>query len=245
MNLTTTIKKYLFAILICTVTSVMISCNNSEVKEESINYVKGVYLCPMNCKNSQSDQPGQCPVCKMDLVKEIEVEEITEKLEHSTESIFKLEAKWLDQNNEEHQLSDYSGKLILTTMIFTRCDYACPNLIGDLQNIVDDLSPKAKEVTSFVLVTMDPDNDTPEKMSEFASDFDLPSTDWHFLTGNKDDIYQYSKLLGIGYKRFENGMYGHSNILSLINESGEIVYQIEGIHANREELVELMNKLAN
>ena len=27
------------------------------------------YVCPMNCENSASDEPGQCPVCGMDLVK--------------------------------------------------------------------------------------------------------------------------------------------------------------------------------
>lgn len=26
------------------------------------------YVCPMHCKGSGSDQPGKCPVCKMDYV---------------------------------------------------------------------------------------------------------------------------------------------------------------------------------
>ncbi len=27
------------------------------------------YICPMKCEGSASDQPGKCPVCGMDLVK--------------------------------------------------------------------------------------------------------------------------------------------------------------------------------
>ena len=87
MFLTINIKKYLFAFSITICTLFVVSCNSdstSKVEEgESVNYVKGVYLCPMDCENSKSDQPGKCPVCNMDLVKEIEVEEITADLEHS------------------------------------------------------------------------------------------------------------------------------------------------------------------
>ena len=243
MFLTTIIKKTLAIISIVSFTLLIHSCSNNS-EEKSISYAKGTYLCPMNCENSKSDHPGRCPVCKMELVKEIEVEEMNTNLEHTTTSVYKLDATWIDQNKNKHQLADYSGKLILTTMIFTKCDYACPNLRGDLQNIEDDLTSEAKEATNYLLISMDPDNDTPEKLSEFSADYELDSKKWHFLTGDKDDIYQYSKLLGIGYKRFENGMYGHSNILSLLNESGEIIYQLEGIHTNRKELVQLMNELS-
>lgn len=221
-----------------------VSCKNEESKVSS-EVVEATYLCPMDCENSKSNKPGSCPVCKMLLVKEIEVEEMKSNNEHSKESVFKLDAVWTDQNNEKHQLLDYQGKLHLTTMIFTRCDYACPNLIVDLQNIEDALSPKAKNNLAYVLVTMDPENDTPAILNKYAAKFELNDDKWSFLTGKKDDIYQYSKLLGIGYKKFENGMYGHANIISLLNGSGEIVYQIEGIHSNRTELVKLINTLSN
>ncbi|MCB9426499.1 MAG: SCO family protein [Flavobacteriales bacterium] len=219
------------------------SCKK-EKKDSTLEIVKGSYVCPMNCPKSKKDQPGDCHVCKMQLVKEVEVEEMKTKKEHSTTSVYKLDAEWIDQNNKKHQLSDYKGKLQLTTMIFTNCDYACPNLIGDLQNIEDALSPEAKSNLNYLLVTIDPENDTPEKLNKYANQFELDSEKWTFLTGSTDNTYQYSKLLGIGYKKFENGMYGHSNILSLLNKDGEIVYQIEGIHADRTEIVKIIENLS-
>jgi len=81
-------------------------------------------------------------------------------------------------------------------------------------------------------------------LHQYASKFELNNEKWHFLTGSKDDTYIYSKLLGIGYKKFENGLYGHSNIISLLSDSGEIIYQMEGIHANRNEIVKLINNLS-
>lgn len=58
----------------------LVSCNNSENKSES-NQEQSVetdmsgpeytsaYVCPMHCESSGSDQPGKCPVCGMNYVK--------------------------------------------------------------------------------------------------------------------------------------------------------------------------------
>jgi len=236
-------KNYIIYFIVASSFSFSLTSCNGGRGDVSVEPVKGVYLCPMNCEGSKSDKPGSCPVCKMLLVKEIEVLEMLSDKKHSDKSVFNLDAFWVDQNNEEHQLADYRGKLYLTTMIFTNCDYACPNLLSDLQNIEDNLTEKAKKNIGYLLVTMDPDNDTPEKLNKYAENFDLDENMWKFLRGDKDATYQYSKLLGIGYKKFENGMYGHSNILSLLNESGEIIYQIEGIHVDNSELISIINSL--
>src|SRR4029079_9975605 len=39
-----------------------------EIAEQVINTTHA-YICPMNCENSASNEPGQCKVCGMDLVK--------------------------------------------------------------------------------------------------------------------------------------------------------------------------------
>ena len=43
--------------------------NDAEVKEEMNNkLIAGLYQCPMDCENGKTyEEPGQCPVCKMDL----------------------------------------------------------------------------------------------------------------------------------------------------------------------------------
>ena len=34
---------------------------------DAVPTATAAYICPMNCEGSASDQPGQCPVCHMDL----------------------------------------------------------------------------------------------------------------------------------------------------------------------------------
>ena len=55
----------------------MVKENDAEVKEEMNNkLIAGLYQCPMDCENGKTyEEPGKCPVCKMDLkLKETEGE---------------------------------------------------------------------------------------------------------------------------------------------------------------------------
>jgi len=47
------------------------SCGSGEGDKASQGETaeKAEYVCPMKCEGSDSSEPGKCPVCKMDLVK--------------------------------------------------------------------------------------------------------------------------------------------------------------------------------
>ncbi len=44
------------------------SSNTSKTEQQGKEYTSA-YTCPMHCKDSGSDEAGQCPVCGMDYVK--------------------------------------------------------------------------------------------------------------------------------------------------------------------------------
>ena len=80
-------KSIVFALLL-TFTMGLLACNNQSkettVEEtETIEHVDKTgkeytseYICPMHCKGSGSDSPGECPVCGMDYV-------LNEEMDHS------------------------------------------------------------------------------------------------------------------------------------------------------------------
>ncbi len=201
------------------------------------------YVCPMSCKGSESSQPGKCPVCHMLLVKSIEVEEMDTVGNYSDQSIYSDEYVWTNQKNQPVKLSKSKGKYQLVSTIFTHCEYACPNLISDMLNIDDDIKEEKRAQLNFILISIDPERDTPERLSAYANDMNLDNNRWALLHGEVKAIDAIVSNLGVSYKRFENGAFGHSNVLSLLNPKGEIIYQLQGIHANREELVALINQL--
>ena len=59
--------KMIFMAFALTVAGVALSsCGGNEAVDKSGKEYTSAYICPMHCDGSGSDQPGKCPVCKMD-----------------------------------------------------------------------------------------------------------------------------------------------------------------------------------
>lgn len=223
---------------------ILVSC--SEIKDSSVQNA-ATFVCPNNHSDTSYSLPGSCSVCQKQLVKQLDMVKasVDAEKELSANSVLRMGRVWVDQNRDSVQLKDFLGKYILTTMVFTGCEYACPNIIGDIKAIEEQLDTAERNNLNVVLVTFDYEKDTPEVLREYASQpgFGLDQSRWKFLYGNKDNIFHYSTYLGITYKRFESGAYGHSNSILLLNKKGEIVYQLDGIHTDNKELVTVLKRM--
>src|SRR5690606_33469815 len=130
--------------------------------------------------------------------------------EFSDESIYQLESEWTNQSGKKVELKDFNGKPVVFTMFFASCNYACPILVYDMKKIESKLSPEELKDYQFVLVTIDPDKDTPEALNEFAKKFNLDLNRWSLLTGDKDDILELAAVLGFKFKKEADGQFSHS-----------------------------------
>lgn len=201
------------------------------------------YVCPMRCPGSGADEPGICPVCKMLIVRSVEVADFDpENARHTKGSVYNLNANWLTQDGDQIQLEDLSDNYQMVCMIFTRCPQACPDLIGDMLSIDEALEVETKEKLNYLLVTIDPDNDTPERLTKFANVHNLDTDRWTLLQGEKDKILELSNLLGVEYKQYENGSFGHTNYLILLDRRGQIIYRLHGIHVPHDDMVDFMHE---
>lgn len=247
--------RFHYAFLVLLVTG-LVSCQQSsghvhveeqvpvdESAEPPVEVVETEYVCPMRCDGSGKDDPGTCNVCKMLLVRSVEVEDFDpENSKYAQGSVYNLEANWLTQSGESVELADLSDNYQLVCMIFTACPEACPNLVGDMANIDAALEPEVKENVNYLLVTIDPDRDDPERLTNFAGVHNLDTSRWTLLQGEKDKILELSNMLGVEYKQYENGSFGHTNYLTLLNRKGEIIYRLHGIHMPNEEMLDFMHK---
>ena len=205
------------------------ACKNDTTKtsDETV-----LYECPMHCEGDKTyDQPGNCPVCKMDL-KEVEVKEKSSANEISDLSIFNLTSTWTNQNGENLQFVDLKGEVLVTVMIYTSCKAACPRLVADMRNIEDRLSKKTKENIKMVLVSIDPNTDTPERLKEFAKENVMDKEPWLFLRSSEDNTREFAAVVAVNYKKISPIDFSHSNIISVFNDQGEMVFQQEGLGVN-------------
>jgi len=161
----------------------------------------------------------------------------------SDESIYLHDATWTDQNGKPVQLSSFSGKPVLISMIFTRCGYACPRIVHDMKAIGEKLDKEVGEKVQFVLVSIDPNHDTPEMLRLFARAHGLDSDRWTLLRGEETDIRVLAAMLGVRYKKDPNELYSHTNLVTLLDEKGEIVHRQKGLNVPPDETVSVMNTL--
>ena len=219
-------------------------------KNESSNKMNGdlaVYQCPMACEGEKTYAVlGSCPVCKMDLkAVATKSSKTLNEGEISDESIFNLTSKWNTEEGETIQLEDLKGKTLVMVMIYTTCKAACPRLVADMRNIEAQIHKKNLKDLSFVLVSIDPETDTPERLKAFAIENYMDDEQWTFLQGTKSNVREFANVLAVKYKQITPMDFSHSNIISVFNSRGELKHQQEGLGVDNKETIQTILDLTN
>ena len=87
----------------------------------------------------------------------------------------------VDQNNTAVNLSQFEGKIVVMTFVFTNCPDICPAVTYQMKKLSEELGDAYEESVVFLSVTVDPKRDTPEELAAFASSY---NANWQFLTVN-------------------------------------------------------------
>ncbi|HHG84628.1 MAG TPA: SCO family protein [Bacteroidetes bacterium] len=197
----------------------------------------------MKCEGEKTyTEPGICPVCEMHLQPiEASVRIEADKDEIAAESIFNLTSKWNTQNNKTIELKDLKGEVLVIVMIYTSCKAACPRLVADMRNIHEKVNnPDVK----YVLVSIDPETDTPERLKAFAIENEMDNEQWVFLQGTVDDVREFSNVLSMKYKQISPIDFSHSNIISVFGKGGVLQFQQEGLGVDNAATVAKIKELA-
>ena len=96
--------------------------------------------------------------------------------------------EFTERSGENVSKKDLLGQPWVVGFVFTRCAGPCPRVTGQMKKLVDDMG-EAK--FRLVTMTVDPDYDTPEVLTRYATFFDAPQEKWLFLTGEKEKLYRY------------------------------------------------------
>jgi cytochrome oxidase Cu insertion factor (SCO1/SenC/PrrC family) len=132
-----------------------------------------------------------------------------------------------DQQGREVSRSDLLGKVWVASFIFTRCATLCPQVCASMAQLQEETD--AETGVMFVSFSVDPDNDTPLVLKQYAARFGADSSRWIFLTGAREKIYELIQrgfLLGVqqneGAARTPGNEVTHSSRLVLVDRRGHI-----------------------
>lgn len=161
----------------------------------------------------------------------------------TAESLFWLDGTWTDQKGNQVRLSDFEGRPVVMSMIFTNCGYACPMIVRDMKRIGAQLPEHQVQDVQYLLVTLDPDRDTPEMMQKFATAHRLDDGQWTLLRGSKSQVRMLAAALGIRYRQESDGQFAHSNLVTILDTAGEIAHQQRGLEQDGESSAKVISDL--
>ena len=230
-------KKYKVIVIVLMLLTAFVACKKEATTTKNNKEV--AYQCPMKCEGEKTfTTQGSCAVCKMDLKP---LSEVVSKKEISTEiseeSIFNLDSKWHTEEGKTIVLEDLKGKTLVMVMIYTTCKAACPRLVADMRNIEKQVPKKYNKDLQYVLISIDPETDTPTKLKAFAKENFMDDAHWTFLQGTKSSVREFANVLAVKYKQISPLDFSHSNIISVFNPQGELVHQQEGLGVDNKETI--------
>ena len=152
-------------------------------------------------------------------------------------SIYNLPSTWTTQDGEDIQLEELRGKTLVMVMVYTSCKAACPRLVADMRNIEKQLPEEDLDKVRFIMVSIDPATDTPERLKAFSRENLMEEDHWMFLRGTEEATREFATVLAVSYKKISPIDFSHSNIISVFNENGVLVHQREGLGVDNEETV--------
>jgi cytochrome oxidase Cu insertion factor (SCO1/SenC/PrrC family) len=97
------------------------------------------------------------------------------------------EDKWLkeyeltERSGKKRGSEDLAGQIHLVSFFFASCPASCRT---QNQHFADLEREFGKQGVKFVAITCDPENDTPERLREYAQLYNAPEDSWYFLTGD-------------------------------------------------------------
>lgn len=160
-------------------------------------------------------------------------------------SIYNLPTTWTTQDGQDIQLQDLEGDVLVMVMIYTSCTAACPRLVADMRNIEKALPEDVKEEVKMIFVSIDPETDTPKRLKTFAKENLLDKEPWLFLRSSEENTREFAAVLAVNYKQITPIDFSHSNIISVFNRKGEMVFQQEGLGVNSDNTIKSIIKTAN
>lgn len=156
------------------------------------------------------------------------------------ESLFQLPDTFRNQDNQPVVLSDFKGKPMVVSMIFTHCAFVCPRLTADIRQLEQSMGEEANKV-NFVLITFDVERDTPERLKQYAKDQNLDQN-FTLLHGSESAVRSMGVLLDIQFEKDEDGNFAHSNIVTVLDPYGIVRYRKEGLGQDHTQTVKEVEK---
>lgn len=154
------------------------------------------------------------------------------------------DAPLVNQEGRRISLSDFKGRTLVLTFIYTRCNVQtmCPMATRRLQE-VQAVARRRNLDVHFLVVSFDPE-DRPDMLLDYARRHDVDLSNWDFATGSPEVVGPLARTLNTYYRRTAGAVFEHNIVVSLVDARGILRDDFFGADWDPEELVRALSALS-
>jgi len=151
----------------------------------------------------------------------------------------------LDRREQPVRLTDWRGKPLLVSFIYTGCFKVCPTTTQSLSVAVNQLAEQfGADRFNVVSVGFNQPFDSPTAMRAFAAQMGIEASNWDFLSPTSGAVEALLSDFGFRYVETPAGI-DHVLTVSVLDAQGRIYAQVYGERLSRDQLGEPLRRLLN
>lgn len=131
--------------------------------------------------------------------------------------------QFVDQDSNIVTNETFKGQVYVADFFFTSCPTICPVMKQQMLRVYEAFEDNPE--VSILSHTIDPEYDTVAVLKDFANKLGVSSDKWHFVTGDKEEIYnigETSYMVVANEDENAPGGFIHSGAFLLIDKKGRI-----------------------
>lgn len=118
-----------------------------------------------------------------------------------------------------------AGRTVAVSFVFTTCSSICSPITAGLSSVQRRLRPRMGRDIHLLSITIDPFNDTPAVLAQYASKFEA-GPGWSFVTGSRGSIDRVLAAFGMSSG---GDLSDHSPYIYLGNDSARAWTRVHGL----------------
>ncbi len=139
-------------------------------------------------------------------------------------SFYSLPYSFIDDQARTVQLSEWRGKPMILTMEYSNCRFMCTTTFSKMRAIQAAADDRKIQI-DFVIVSLDPKNDTPQAWRQYKISREVDRPNWHCSPEPMTSRGNSPRYIGIKYWSMDEHILHDFKIVRL-NAQGEIEKEI-------------------
>jgi protein SCO1/2 len=149
-------------------------------------------------------------------------------------------------DGKTHELSDFKGKVVVLTFIYTRCPLPdfCPRMDTKFSELARQIAPFPERARSIRLISLsfDPEHDTPEVLKKHGQIRGVIAPLWTYAVASHEELAKVAAPLGLTYGP-ARGEVMHNLCTAIIGPDGKLARIEVGSTSNKWETSDFLKSI--